>query len=161
MKAKLSNTNLTGCPIPACFLCEGGEGGASHTRSGALYKGVCKLCGKTYWGETGDNGYTRLNQHKDSIRRNDKANAFAKHLSIEHPDQQKNPDNFKMKVEKTYQKPLDRQVMEGVKIASLEPEETLNSRAEYLQPAVVRIRPTRELPENDGTIGRNRREGGS
>ena len=161
IRAKLSNTNLTGCPIPACFLCEGGEGGASHTRSGALYKGTCKLCGKTYWGETGDNGYTRFNQHKESIKRMEKTNAFAKHLSIEHPDQQKNPDTFKMKVEKTYQKPLDRQVMEGVKIATLEPEETLNSRAEYLQPAVVRIRATRELPDNDGTLSSNRRAGGS
>ena len=91
----------------------------------------------------------------------EKTNAFAKHLSIEHPDQQKNPDTFKMKVEKTYQKPLDRQVMEGVKIATLEPEETLNSRAEYLQPAVVRIRATRELPDNDGTLSSNRRAGGS
>ena len=28
MKAKLSSTNLAGCPIHVCFLCEEGEGGA-------------------------------------------------------------------------------------------------------------------------------------
>ena len=43
IKSKLTSTDLSGCPFPACPLCERGEGGASHTRSSALYIGTCKL----------------------------------------------------------------------------------------------------------------------
>ena len=149
MKSKLTSTDLSGCPVPACPLCERGEGGASHTRSGALYKGTCKLCDKTYYGETGDNGITRIQQHRKSILKKDSGNAFAKHLQIEHPDQQGNHEVFDMKVEKVFKKPLERQVMEGVMIAATDPDKLLNSKAEYLQPSVVRISASRELGEKE------------
>ena len=51
-----------------------------------IYKGTCKLCDKTYYGETGDNGVNRIKQHRKSILKKDSGNAFAKHLQIEHPD---------------------------------------------------------------------------
>ena len=148
-KAKLTSTDLSGCPVPACPLCEGGDGGASHTRSGALYKGTCKLCDKIYYGETGDNGVTRVNQHRKSIEKKDSGNAFAKHLLIEHPDQQGNHEAFNIKVEKVFKKPLERQVTEGVMIAATDPEKLLNSKAEYLQPSVVRISASRELADQE------------
>ena len=159
MKAKLTSTDLSGCPVPACPLCERGEGGASHTRSGALYKGTCKLCDKIYYGETGDNGVTRIGQHRKAIQKRDSGNAFAKHLLIDHPDQQGDQEAFDIKVEKVFKKPLERQVMEGVMIAATDPDKLMNSKAEYLQPAVVRISATRELSEQEEprrkrTIGR-------
>ena len=112
----LSNMDLSGCLIRDCHLCQGGVRGASHTRSGALYKGSCKICGKIYWGETGDNGFTRTRQHIQLIIKNEKSNTFTKHLQLEHPDQEKNLKIFSMKIEKVFKKSLDRQVTEGVKI---------------------------------------------
>ena len=154
MKSKLTSTDLSGCPVPACPLCERGEGGASHTRSGALYKGTCKL-----YNNNGDNGVTRVSQHRKAIQKRDSGNAFAKHLLIDHPDQQGDLEAFDIKVEKVFKKPLERQVMEGVMIAATEPDKLMNSKAEYLQPAVVRISATRELsdqeePRRKRTVGR-------
>ena len=157
MKAKLTTTDLSGCPVPTCPLCESGVEGASHTRSGALYKGTCKLCHKVYYGETGDNGVTRVGQHKQAIIKNDPTNAFSKHLQMEHQSQVGDPDTFDIKVEKVFKKCLDRQVMEGVMIGATEPEKRLNSRAEYLQPSVVRVGATRELEENNAQTRRRRR----
>ena len=42
------------------MLCQsGGKGGLRHQRSGAVYKGECKLCEEgiaDYWDESGDSG---------------------------------------------------------------------------------------------------------
>ena len=92
---------------------------------------------------------------------NYKSNVFTKHHSIEHYGHQRHPDAFTMKDEKTYQIPLDRQVMQAIDIASLEPEKTPTSRAEYIHTTVVRIIPRKELPEIDGTVNRNMKTGRS
>ena len=90
---------------------------------------------------------TRVGQQRQGIIKREMNNAFAKHLHLDHPEQAGNPDVFNIKVEKVYKKCLDRQVMEGVKISAMDPDQRLNSKAEYLQPSVVRIGATRELPE--------------
>ena len=92
----LVNTDLhcgKPCPQGDCPLCLSGErGGLRHHRSGAVYQGDCHLCGEeegeggkavpvaTYWGESGDSGYTRTREHVDAIRTRNTKNAFAKHL---------------------------------------------------------------------------------
>ena len=92
----LVNTDLHSgkpCPQGDCPLCLFGErGGLRHHRSGAVYQGDCHLCGEeegeggkavpvaTYWGESGDSGYTRTREHVDAIRTRNTKNAFAKHL---------------------------------------------------------------------------------
>ena len=51
-----------------------------------------------------------------------------------------------MKVEKTFKKPLDRQIFEGVLIAENERRDhLLNSNAQFHAPAVARVRMTREI----------------
>ena len=130
LRQHLVRLDLTGCFYQDCYLCESDDKGASHTRSGAHYSGICSLCKEEnklarYDGESGRSGYYRstLGHKKDILDQNDK-NAFAKHLSNFHPDKVGDPTVFKLKVESTHKKCLDRQVTEGINIQ--------NSKADYL-----------------------------
>ena len=125
LKHHLVRNDLTGCIYPnlpkdPCFLCEADVKGGSHTKSGVHYSGECQLCGEKgivakYDGESGRNGYWRCTMfHKKEIIENKESNAFAKHLQIFHPDRIGDPTAFKLKVESTYSKPLERQVTEGI-----------------------------------------------
>ena len=145
MKNKLVRMDLTGCPYTDCYLCEAGVKGSSHTRSGITYSGTCTLCeekGLTarYEGETGRNGYWRSTKfHKKEILKNDTKNAFTKHLNIYHPDHLRDTSAFRLKVESTHTKCLDRQVREGITIKNSKADIQMNSRAEFHQPAVRRV----------------------
>ena len=149
---QLSNHDLTGCIFPDCLLCESGEKGASHTRSGAVYSGVCTLCEEKgtksiYHGETGYSAYQRTKKHRKDIEREDMNNAFAKHLALHHPEHTKDASVFKIKSERTFRKCLERQVAEGVDITRSEADILMNSKSEYHQPAVTRVTTTRETRE--------------
>ena len=72
-------------------------------------------------------------------------NVFAKHLELFHPDRVGDPTAFKFKIESTFKKCLDRQVTEGVYIHNSASDHVLNSKSEFLQPAVSRISATREV----------------
>ena len=67
-----------------------------------------------YHGESGDSGYSRMKSHATEVGDEVKTNAFHTHLELNHPERIKDISVFKMKVEKTFQKPLDRQIFEGV-----------------------------------------------
>ena len=69
-------------------------------------------------------------------------------IILEHQSKVGDPDTFDIKVKRVFKKCLDRQVMEGVMIGATELENRLNSRAEYLQPSVVRVGATRELEDS-------------
>ena len=75
-------------------------------------------------------------------------NAFAKHLEIFHPERQGDPSVFKLKVEATYQKCLNRQVSEGVHIANSKADYLMNSKTEFMQPSVSRVIATRQVRDN-------------
>ena len=82
-----------------------------------------------------------LIHHKNDILTNSDKNAFSKHLQIFHPDHIREPMAFKLKVESTHSKCLERQVKEGVFINNSEADHVLNSnvlnsKAEYHQPAI-------------------------
>ena len=145
VKNKLVRMDLTGCPYEDCYLCESGSRGGSHTRSGIHYSGTCTLCERDgvtarYDGETGRNGYWRAMMfHKKEIVKNDLRNAFTKHLNLYHKEHIRDPSVFKLKVESTHTKCLDRQVKEGVAIKNSGAVHKLNSKAEYHQPAVRRV----------------------
>ena len=152
IKDKLVRLDITGCPYPNCYLCECGVKGASHTRSGAQYSGVCSICEEegrlaSYEGETGRNGMYRAMQHREAIQNRDTTNAFAKHLEIFHTDRAGDISSFKLKVNGTYKSSLERQVMEGVRIANSKANIVLNSKSEYHQPALHRVTITREIQE--------------
>ena len=150
LRSQLVRTDLSGCLMPNCHLCNCSEGGGSHTRIGCVYSGKCLLCEKegkkvVYYGESRHNGYQRVGEHRVSILSDDHKNAFTKHLQLQHPDRVKDPNVFAFKVEGTYRSCLDRQVREGGMITYGDVDEKMNSKAEFHQPGVTRIVTTREV----------------
>ena len=141
---------MADCPI--CLTNPGEGGGAKHQRSGALYSGTCLICRAEhgddfeaiYWGESGDSGYVRIKEHCDCIERRDSNNAFSKHLEEHHPDRMGDMMAFQFKVARTFKSSLMRQIWEAVKIHGSKATIVLNSKAEWMQPAIDRIVVTRE-----------------
>ena len=144
------------CGRPGCVLdCTSGGGGGPHNVPSTLYRGECKLCeaqGETgeYWGESGFSGFHRCERHRAEVSSKKDSNAFAKHLALYHPNEQGDIENFKIQVESVFKKPLTRQKTEAVKIQSSTATYLMNSKAEHRQPALLRVRMTREN-DDDGT----------
>ena len=113
-----------------------------------------------YIGETGDSGYSRGLDHAAAIRNDQpKQSARAKHLREFHPDYLRKTDAYRVKVLSTYRKPLERQIMEGVKIHNSMADILINGKEEWIQPAVVRLQATQE-PGGGRRQTHRRREGG-
>ena len=155
----------------ACLTNPGEGGGLLHQRSGALYRGTCRMCAAAgrstvYHGESGYNGYTRLHDHAVDIKAGNLSNAFAKHLLEDHlaATALERQDAISFEVLRTFEKPLERQVAEAVAIKNCKADLVLNSKAEWEQPAVERLIVTRDLPDQDerrGGVGRGRRQRGA
>ena len=153
------------CGRPGCVLdrLSGGAGGP-HNKCGALYRGECKLCGEVniqadYWGESGRSGYYRTLKHEEEVKKKDERNAFAKHLAIEHPEDQGEISHFNIQVISTFKKPLVREKMEAVKLQSSEADLILNSKSEHKQPKLHRVVMTRENDDPGSLRGRGRGRG--
>ena len=136
----------------------GGAGGP-HNKCGALYRGECKLCGEKniqadYWGESGRSGDFRTLKHEEEVKKKDERNAFAKHLAIEHPEDQGEISHFNIQVISTFKKPLVREKMEAVKLQSSEADLILNSKSEHKQPKLHRVVMTRENDDPGSLRGR-------
>lgn len=121
----------------------GGRGQCS--REGAVYKGSCVTCKEekskdaVYIGETGRSGYARGKEHLTAIKKpvKYKSNAFAKHI-LEHHAGNRNV-KFKVDIIKCYQKPLERQVREGVEILRMDADIAMNSKIDFIQPGIRRL----------------------
>ena len=138
-----------------------GGGGGPHNVPSTLYRGECKLCeaqGVTgeYWGESGFSGFHRCERHRAEVSSRKDSNAFAKHLALYHPNEQGDIENFKIQVESVFKKPLTRQKTEAVKIQSSTATYLMNSKAEHRQPALLRVRMTRENDDDEA----RRQQGG-
>ena len=144
ISALLTTPDLSGCLQPMCHI---SEEGASHTRRGANYTGTCNICGMIYHGETGFSAHTRINQHREDIRKNSDGNSISVHLSEQHPQNRGDPDSINFSVSKTGPKPLQRLVREAVKIANTNPAQVMNSRSEYIRPVVQRLIHTNLIPD--------------
>ena len=77
-----------------------------------MYTGTFTLCGERshvseYHGESGDSAYSRMKSHATEVWDQGKTNAFHTHLELNHPEKVKDISVFKMKVKKTFKKPLD------------------------------------------------------
>ena len=150
----------------------GEGGGAKHHRSDALYSGSCLICPAergddfeaVYYGKSGDSGYVRIKEHFDIIERRDPSNAFSKHLQEHHPARIGDKMAFRFKVVRTFRSSLMRQIWEAVKIHGSKATIVLNSKAEWMQPAIDRIVVTREPQDRQQQQGggeeRRRRMGG-
>ena len=117
-------------------------------------------------GESGYNGYTRLDEHTVDIKAGNPSNAFAKHLLEDHPTATalERQGAISFEVLRTFEKLLERQVAEAVAIQICKADLVLNSKAEWEQPAVERLIVTRDLPDQDerrGGVGRGRRQRGA
>ena len=77
------------------------------------------------------------------------SNAFFKHLQIFHPAEEEGIENFDIQVQSVHKKSLTRQKTEAVKIQSSTADHLLNSKAEHRQPALLRVRMTRENNNDD------------
>ena len=142
------------CGRPGCVLdlCSGGAGGP-HNVPSTVYRGACKLCGEVeetaeYWGETAFCGSYRASLHQADVEGKKESNAFFKHLKIFHPENDGGIENFDIQVQSVHRKSLTRQKTEAVKIQSSTADHLLNSKAEHRQPALLRVRMTRENDED-------------
>ena len=150
--------DLTGCIWPDCLICDTGEGGASHTRRGAVYQGTCLVCGRSqklgrYDGETGDSAYQRIHGdsgHKSSIVTGNIKNAFAKHIAVHHPERKGDVTTFKFNVKSTHKSCLERQITEGCMIHNSEADIVLNGKSEFHQPSTTRV-DTTNIPRQRGS----------
>ena len=131
-----------------------------------MYRGGCKLCeavGESgeYWGESGFSGCHQCGAHGTDVITKKETNAFAKHLALHHPDHQGDITNFDIQVVGLFQKPLTRQKTEAIKIQSSTATHKMNSKAEHRQPAMLRVRLTRENDDLQvpGAAGGQRRRG--
>lgn len=72
-------------------------------------------------------------------------NGFSKHLAELHPEEEGSVEEFKFELVKTFASSLERQVTEAICIHRCDGNYRMNSKAEFLQPAVERIIITRHL----------------
>ena len=144
VKWDVQNTNPTatgGCSSLDCQACkdERGNGGPCR-KSNVLYKFACQQCPAekqaVYLGETARNLYTRGREHHQNYLRKQQESFMLKHQNDQHG--QREP-NFEAKVIGCFKDCLTRQISEGVHIRRCE-EEVLNSKAEWHQPALWKVR---------------------
>ena len=137
-------------------------------KENALYKIICKECRKKeirseYWGETGRNCFLRGGEHIEGLKNKEEDNALWKHTWDVH-DGEGNSDTFEMKLEKTFKKPLERQIREGVELEMCTADIVMNSKAEWNGSRIPRIiieeREKQTEDRNSGmskTTGENRK----
>ena len=152
-KSQAVKLDLTGCIFPGCWPCESGETGGSHTRRGPVYSATCTICARdditaSYDGESGFSAYNRFERHKADIRNKNTSNAFARHLDKYYQDRLQDHSVFKVKVEKTFKKCLDRQVTEGINIFNSSADVQMNDKSEWHLPSVQRTTTTNEIRSN-------------
>ena len=129
------------CGREDCFPCKGGGGGTCW-REGVVYALVCQECGEevaVYYGETGRNAYSRGKEHLEKLTAKDAENSVLWLHSVHH-HQGRDDVNYTMEVVKSYNEPLDRQLMERVKISNFKGEVLMNRRTEM---GGVRVERTR------------------
>ena len=100
---------------------------------------------QVYIGETSRNLRVRSAGHLRQFLGKDKGSPLWKHSTLFHRGSQ-DLNMFSMKVVTSHKEPLSRQVTEGVLIKNCK-DSILNSKAEYKQPRVTRIRMERTLGE--------------
>ena len=99
---------------------------------------TCKINNKTvhYYGESGKNIVCRAQNHQSAINRKEEDHPLVRHHTTAHPDSEM---SYVMSHSHSSSKPGFRQICEGVMISNSQADEILNSRAEWFQPAVIRL----------------------
>ena len=136
------NCGREGCMVHA----HGGKGKCD--REGVVYMGTCITCEErvprrkvVYIGETGRSGYARGKEHLQAIKHpesHQNQNAFAKHVVQVHKDEEEEV-KVKLDIIKSFKKPLERQVREGIEILRVDADIRLNSKLDVIQPNMRRV----------------------
>ena len=134
-------TATDGCQAGDCVACRDGRGeGGPCRRSNVLYRFICNMCPDddkhAYWGETARNLYTRGREHTKNYQKEEKESFMQKHQLEKHVGR---AADCKASVMSSFRDSLSRQVSEGVHIRHSS-ETVLNSKAEWHQPALWRVR---------------------
>ena len=128
------------CHRESCGPCAQPEGNGGSKRchtTNICYKYTCNYQGCTafYTGESSKNLMTRNEWHQNKYKSKKESFLF-QHQQEKHDGQ---PANFKMEVLKSFKDCLSRQAAEGIFISKTEGE-ILNSKSEFHQPPIVRVR---------------------
>ena len=120
------------CLREDCFPCTSGRVGQCMKQN-VTYRIDCQICkasGKetTYFGESARTMYDRGQEHLSALNSRDPNSVLVQHLEEHHSDME---PEFAMKLVKTHQSPLYRQVHEGVLIDSFKGQVTLNRKGEW------------------------------
>ena len=135
----------TGCEDTECIACRDERGrGGNCRRNNVNYEIECELCPEgrrpVYIGETARNLYTRAKEHLGGEHREgteESDSCFArKHMEQHHQGEE---SRFRAKVVRCNNDSMSRQVREGVMIRR-STREMLNSKSEWFQPPIYRIR---------------------
>ena len=157
----------TDCGRENCLLCEtkaktGKNTSQSCTRRSITYMTWCQTCFEMeveklegtevekeeqknaikyhlYLGETSRSAFERGFEHKDGIRKLNKANHFLKHLVDKHREEDWEKVDMQMKVVKYHRSAFERQIYEAVLIQEYRHHHILNSKSEYNRAALPRI----------------------
>jgi hypothetical protein len=144
VKRQVQSSNPTGqlgCQSGDCPACQGGRGqGGNCRRSNVQYKFTCNLCPENdkhvYIGETARNLYTRGREHMANFGARNRESFIRNHQTDKHHGMDA---DFSATVMESFRDSLSRQVSEGVHIRR-SPDTVLNSKSEWHQPALWRVR---------------------
>ena len=139
IERSLMRPNPTGdsqCKKPKCPVCP--SGGTMCHKHNICYKYKCNICEEdvVYIGETSRNLYSRGMEHS-SLYEKESPKSFLHNHQVEQHNSE--PADFDVKVIKSFKDPLSRQVTEAVMIKN-HTGELLNSKSEFHQPPIVRVR---------------------
>merc|ERR1711954_12723 len=107
------------CGRPECLVCKHTLGVC--TTQAVVYKFTCLTCQKEgaeahYFGETSKSMFERIEQHRKQIEKGDNNSPMIEHHEETHREEEK--PEFKVEMVRSFKKPLERQVFEGIKIAA-------------------------------------------
>ena len=143
IKWDLQNTNPTAtrnCDSGDCPACKDGRDGGPCRKSSVLYKFSCQQCPAdrqaVYLGETARNLYIRGREHGNNYQKRQPESFMWKHQQDKHSGADA---DFSAEVLGSFKDCLSRQVSEGVHIRRCG-QEVLNSKAEWHQPALWKVR---------------------
>ena len=133
------------CSDPCCFPCSTNQKMQFSCRiPGASYRIVCTVCESSessavYYGETGQNLYSRGKQHLSEFRQKLPSNNIIIHNGKYHSDILSG-FNFRMEGEALFTSTLNRQIDESLRIKYSEAEVVMNSGSEWRQDRIPRAR---------------------
>ena len=132
---KPNSIGTDGCTKDDCPVCPGG--GKQCHLCNVAYTIKCKPCqDSVYFGESHRNLYTRGKEHVGKLVRKDASSFMHRHQVEKHGGA---PAEFEMRVVRGFKDPMSRQVTEAVMIKNHQGQ-LLNSKAEFYQPPLVRVR---------------------